>query len=149
VNTDRRLWSRPATSRTLAGKAPGSQDDNNMPAARVDIATRHDGTVVIQPHGAMDDDSAVHLQQLLVHALRHIRPHRLVLDLSDVSSLDPINVGSLAAACHLGDDHQVAVFLDDSAAEITRQLAAAGIPPQRLRHSRTGPGGCGPVGPSD
>jgi anti-anti-sigma regulatory factor len=39
-------------------------------------------------------------------------PLRLVVDLSELQDLDAINLGTLAAACQLGDDHQVAVFLD-------------------------------------
>ena len=66
-----------------------------------------------------------------MHAVRHVRPLRLVLDLGDVDRLDPINVGTLAAACDLGDDHQVAVFLDNSSTDIADELAAAGVASHR------------------
>jgi anti-anti-sigma regulatory factor len=59
----------------------------------------------------------------------------LVVDLADVSSLDQINLGTLAAAYGLGDDHQVVVFLDNSSVGLAADLAAAGVPQQRLRHT--------------
>src|SRR5688500_20274394 len=62
-----------------------------------------------------------------------MRPLRLILDLADVSEVDPINLGTLAALCDLADDHHVVVFLENSSATVAAQLAAAGVPPQRLR----------------
>jgi hypothetical protein len=56
-----------------------------------------------------------------------------VVDLGDVVGLDSINVGTLAAACTLGDDHRVAVFLDNSTAAVAAALTAAGIPRQCIR----------------
>ena len=79
-----------------------------------DVDTTNDGSVVVRPHGTVGADLAVELQQVLVHAIRKLRPLRLVLDLGDVCDLDPINLGTLAAVCDLGDDHQVIVFLDNS-----------------------------------
>jgi hypothetical protein len=46
--------------------------------------------------------------------VRRVRPLRLILDLGDVSEVDPINLGTLAALCDLADDHQVVVFMDNS-----------------------------------
>ncbi|MEU6205904.1 STAS domain-containing protein [Micromonospora musae] len=105
-----------------------------MTATTVDVNTSPDGTLVIQPHGALDAADAIELRRALVEAIRHIRPSRLVMDLADVQNVDPINLGTLAAACHLGDDHQVAVFLDHSSAPLADQLTAAGVPRHRLRH---------------
>jgi len=101
----------------------------------VDIAIRDDGSLVIRPHGTVGPDQAVYLQQTLVHALRHTRPLRLILELRYVADIDPINVGTFVAACGLGDDHQVAVFLDNPSDDIADRLAAAGVPRQRLRHT--------------
>jgi anti-anti-sigma factor len=99
----------------------------------MDVRTDADGSVVVQPHGAMDDSCAVQFQQILVHTVRRVRPLRLILDLSDVSTMDPINLGTLAALCDLADDHHVIVFMDNSSAAIAQELQAAGVPPQRLR----------------
>jgi anti-anti-sigma regulatory factor len=66
--------------------------------------------------------------------VRHVRPLRLILDLRDVHDLDSIAIGTLVAACHLGDDHQVAVFLDNSSVMIAGRLTAAGVAAHRLRH---------------
>ncbi|MEU4560059.1 STAS domain-containing protein [Actinoplanes sp. NPDC023936] len=105
-----------------------------MTAATVDVGTHPDGTLVIVPHGDLGDDDAVDLRRTLIQAIRHTRPLRLVLDLGDVGELDPINLGTLAAACHLGDDHHVAVFLDHPRPDVADRLTAAGVPAHRLRH---------------
>ena len=107
--------------------------DTLLPDSSVDIHTDVDGSLVVQPHGAMDDGCAVHFRQVLVHAIRKVRPLRLILDLADVSVVDPINLGTLAALCDLADDHHVIVFMDNSSATIADQLQAAGVPRQRLR----------------
>jgi len=109
-----------------------------MSNTSVDVSTGPDGSVVVQLHGPMGLDSAVHFRQVLVYTVRRVRPLRLILDLTDVSDMDPINLGTLAALCDLADDHQVAVFIENSSATISTQLAEAGVPPQRLRltHAR-------------
>ena len=107
-----------------------------MSNTSVDVQTGVDGSLVVQPHGAMDLDCAVQFRQVLVHAVRKVRPLRLILDLGDVSDVDPINLGTLAALCDLADDYQVVVFMDNSSATIAGQLTAAGVPPQRLRTRR-------------
>ena len=116
-----------------------------MTGVSVDVDTRLDGTVVIQPHGTLAADDAVDLRRMLVHAVRRLRPLRLILDLHDVADLDPINLGTLAAACQLGDDYHVAVFLDHSTPAIASRLFAAGVPRHRLRHT----GRYDPTTPSD
>jgi anti-anti-sigma factor len=104
-----------------------------MTEPAVDIVNDPDGTLVIRPHGVLDADAAVELRHTLVYAVRRLRPLRLILDLRDVHDLDAINVGTLAAACHLGDDHQVAVFLDNSSLTVAGLLASAGVADHRLR----------------
>ncbi|GAA2617037.1 hypothetical protein [Paractinoplanes durhamensis] len=106
-----------------------------MRGSVLEVRTSADGSVVIAPHGIVGPDKAVELRQVLVHTVRRVRPLRLIVDLADVPELDPINVGSVAAACSLGDDHHVAVFVDNSIPLLARQLAAAGVPRQRLRNS--------------
>jgi anti-anti-sigma factor len=108
-----------------------------MAVETVDVNTTPDGTLVIRLRGALDAEAAVGLRHALVDAIRHTRPLRLVMDLAKVEELDPISLGTLAAACGLGDDHQVAVFLDHSPAPIAASLTAAGIPPHRLRYVTT------------
>jgi len=105
-----------------------------MTEPAVDVETTADGSLIIRPHGVLGADAAVELRHTLVHAVRRLRPLRLILDLQHVHDLDAINVGTLAAACHLGDDHQVAVFLDHSSPAIAGRLAAAGVAGHRLRH---------------
>lgn len=104
-----------------------------MSSTAVDVRTGADGSVVVQPHGPMGQDCAVHLQQVLVHTVRRVRPLRLILDLGDVPAVDPINLGALAALCDLADDHHVLVIVENPTAAVAIQLTAAGVPPQRLR----------------
>ncbi|HWS38870.1 MAG TPA: hypothetical protein VN408_39785 [Actinoplanes sp.] len=106
-----------------------------MRGSVLEINTSSDGSVVIQPHGSVGPDEAVELRQLLVHTVRRVRPLRLIVDLTDVLDLDPINLGSVVAACDLGDDHQVAVFVDNPNHLLAAQLHAAGVPSQRVRQT--------------
>ena len=99
----------------------------------VDVETTADGSVVVQPHGTVGAESAVELRQVLVHAVRRLRPNRLILDLTDVRGLDSINLGTVAAVGVLAADHHVAVFVDNPTATIAEQLRAAGVPRQHLR----------------
>jgi hypothetical protein len=109
------------------------QKVNPMPRSPIDVVTSADGSIVVRPHGVVGQEDAVELRQLLVHTMRKVRPLRLVVDLEGVSALDAINVGTLAAACVMGDDCQVAVFMDNATPLIRGKLEAAGVPPQRLR----------------
>jgi anti-anti-sigma regulatory factor len=102
----------------------------------VDVRTDVDGSVVIQPHGVMDYEGAVHFRQVLVHTVRKVRPLRLILDLGDVFDIDAIHVGTIAALCDLADDHHVAVSLENSSTLLTAQLQAAGVAAHRLRGRR-------------
>jgi anti-anti-sigma regulatory factor len=106
-----------------------------MRSTALEVQTSADGSVVITLHGSVGLDKAVELRQVLVHTVRRIRPLRLILDLSDVPDLDPINLGSVVAACDLGDDLQVAVFVHNPTSALAEQLTAAGVPHQRLRQA--------------
>ncbi|GIG90384.1 STAS domain-containing protein [Plantactinospora endophytica] len=104
-----------------------------MPNTLVDVSTVVDGTLVVQPHGQVGIDCAAELRHILVRVVRKVRPWRVMVDLSDVSTVDPIGVGTLAAACHVGDDDNVVVSFRTNSATLARRLTAAGVPPQRLR----------------
>ena len=104
-----------------------------MAGATVAVDTRPDGTMVIRPHGSLHVGDAVDLRHAVVHAIRHTRPLRLVFDLADVRDVDPTNIGTLAAASLIGDDHRVAVFLERCSGAIADRLTAAGVPAHRLR----------------
>jgi anti-anti-sigma factor len=99
----------------------------------LDVWTGADGSLVVQPHGVIDGDRAALFRQVLVHAVRKVRPLRLILDLGDVSAVDSINLGTLVALCDLGDDLHVTVYLDNSSAALAAELTDAGVPRQRLR----------------
>jgi len=105
-----------------------------MTEPAVDVVTHADGSLIIRPHGALGAADAVELRHTLVHAVRRLRPMELILDMRHVQDLDSINLGALAAACDLGDDHQVAVFLDNSSSTIAGRLTAAGVAGHRIRY---------------
>lgn len=98
----------------------------------LEIRIADDGTVVICPHGPGGTDQAEEFRHALVHMLRRVRPLKLIVDLSDVPELDSIDAGSVAAACELGDDHQVPVFVRSPSRAVTERLTAAGVPRQRV-----------------
>jgi anti-anti-sigma factor len=102
----------------------------------VETRTEPDGSLVIRPRGAMGSDRASAFRQILVHAVRKVRPARLVVELTEVHTLDAINLGTLAALCGLADDHRVTVFLVNPRADIRAELLAAGVPAQRIRYTR-------------
>jgi anti-anti-sigma factor len=102
----------------------------------VETRTEPDGSLIIHPRGAMDAGRAAPFRQLLVHAVRKVRPRRLIVELRDVHTVDAISLGTLAALCDLADDHRVAVILVNPTAEIRSELLAAGVPAQRIRYAR-------------
>ena len=108
-----------------------------MSETSVDVRTGVDGTMVIKPHGAVDAGCAVLLRQMLVHAIRKVRPLRLVVDLGEVTEVDPINLGTLAALCDLADDQNVVVVIEHASTAIAVELRAAGVPAQRLGGRRS------------
>jgi anti-anti-sigma factor len=101
------------------------------------VRTEADGSLVVSPRGALDSDGAVQFRQTLVHAVRKLRPLRLIVDLGGVTTIDPINLGTLAALCDLADDHGVAVFLRNASPLIGEDLRTAGVPPQRFHRPET------------
>ncbi|BCJ45711.1 hypothetical protein GCM10010168_58690 [Actinoplanes ianthinogenes] len=98
----------------------------------LDISTADDGSVVICPHGAGDSVCGAELRLALVHLLRRVRPMVLIVDLCDLPEPDPFHVGSVAAACVLGDEHQVLVVVRSPSGAVTDRLTAAGVPRQRV-----------------
>jgi len=107
----------------------------NVPP-HAEIHTEADGSLVIRLPRVLDADRSVSFRQLLVHAVRKIRPGRLIVSLAHVHALDAINLGTLAALCGLADDHKIAVFLADPTAEIRSALLAAGVAAERIRYTR-------------
>jgi anti-anti-sigma regulatory factor len=101
-----------------------------------EIHTEADGSLIIRPPRVLDADKAVPFRQLLVRAVRKIRPNRLIVSMAHVRALDAINLGTLAALCGLADDHKIVVLLADPTAEIRSALLAAGVPTERIRYTR-------------
>lgn len=120
---------------------PVQAPDSTEPATRTkepaaETRTAADGSLIIKPPRDLDADRAVPFRQLLVHAVRKIRPPQLIVSLANVRTLDAINLGTLAALCDLADDHKIGAFLADPTAEIRSALLAAGVPADRIRYTR-------------
>jgi anti-anti-sigma factor len=98
----------------------------------IDVRTDADGSLIVQPSGELGSECAVQFRQILVHAVRKLRPLRMIVDLGGVTAIDPINLGTLAALCGLADDHRVVVFLHNSPTALADDLRHAGVPAQRL-----------------
>jgi anti-anti-sigma regulatory factor len=99
----------------------------------VEVRTEEDGSLVIVLPDDIAAAQAVPFRQLLVHAVRKVRPERLVVELAGVRTIDSINVGILTALCGLADDHRVALTLHDPTVELRGALLAAGVPAERIR----------------
>lgn len=102
----------------------------------LDVRTGTDGSVIVQPSGDLAAECAVQFRQVLVHAVRKLRPLRLIVNLGRITTIDPINLGTLAALCGLADDHRVVVFLHNAPTAIADDLRSAGVPPQRFATSK-------------
>lgn len=103
----------------------------------VDVHRAADGSVLVRPHGVVGADCAVELRQALVHAVRRLRPHRLILDLNDVRELDSVNVGTVAAICDLAADHQVVLLVEGCTTVIASRLTDAGVQDRHLGTTRS------------
>jgi anti-anti-sigma regulatory factor len=107
-----------------------------MAASTLDVITVPDGALVLHPHALLVDDDASQLRHALIHAIRHVRPLRLVLDLADVRELGPLSLGALAAACHVGDARHVTILFDNCTTDVAAVLMSAGVSRHRIARRR-------------
>jgi anti-anti-sigma regulatory factor len=84
-------------------------------------------TVVIVLRGHVDETGTTHLRQLLVEAMLHRRPRRIVVDLAQATGLDPTAVGALIAAHDAAPDVQVAFDLRRPSPGLAAELAGHGL----------------------
>jgi anti-anti-sigma regulatory factor len=104
-----------------------------MANTSVELRTDPDGTLVVRPLGAVDDDCGRLFRQMLIHAVRRVRPLSLLVDLRAVPVVDQLHVGTLAALCELADDQHVRVVVAVGDPALAIQLRAAGVPGQCVR----------------
>ncbi len=95
----------------------------------------HPGAVVsVELTGAIDDPpAAARRQQVLVDALLHGKPSRVVIDLRAATRLDPTAIGMLLAAADTADDLAVALSVCNPRSEVAEKLLQSGLPGQRIR----------------
>jgi anti-anti-sigma regulatory factor len=84
-------------------------------------------TVVIVLRGHVDETGTIHLRQLLVDAMMHRRPRRIVVDLAQTTGLDPTAVGALIAAHDAAPDVQVSFDLRRPRPGLAAELAGHGL----------------------
>jgi len=104
-----------------------------MANTSVELRTEQDGTLVVRPLGAVDDECGRLFRQTLIHAVRRVRPLNLLVDLRDVPFVDPLHLGTLAVLCELADEQHVRVVVAVHDSALVIQLRAAGVPGQCIR----------------
>lgn len=104
-----------------------------MANTSVELSTDEDGTLIVRPVGAVDDGCARVFRQMLIYAVRRVRPLSLLVDLRSVPFVDPLHLGTLAALCELADDQHVRVVVAVTDPALAIELRAAGVPSQCVR----------------
>ena len=94
------------------------------------IATRRAGaTRTILVTGPVTEADAAQLRTILVTAIWHERPDRILVDLGAGAALDATALGTLLAAAGIAKDQQLSLGVRCADPELAEQLAAAGIGP--------------------
>jgi anti-anti-sigma regulatory factor len=92
------------------------------------IATRSTGsTTVISVTAPVTEADTAHLRTLLVTAIWHERPERVLIDVGSGADLDATVVGALLAAAGIAEDQHVELGVRCADPALADQLAAAGI----------------------
>ena len=100
----------------------------------VQVHHHPDAVVSVELTGAIDDPpAAARLQQVLVDALLHGNPSRVVIDLRAATRLDPTAIGMLLAAADTADDLAVGLSVCNPRSEVAEQLLRSGLSGQRIR----------------
>jgi anti-anti-sigma factor len=79
--------------------------------------------VTVRLSGDIDSVTADRLRHALVHAIMRKRAQRVEVDLSGTTGVDPIVVGTLAAAYEMARDMQQTLVFRDAGPAIAQQLA--------------------------
>ena len=91
------------------------------------VTSRVGATRTISVTGAVSDTDAARLRTILVTAIWHERPERIVVEFGSGTALDATAVGALVAAAGIAEDQQLSLGVRCADAALAEQLAAAGI----------------------
>jgi anti-anti-sigma factor len=84
-------------------------------------------TLVVLLRGDVGEADTGDLRRILVDAIMHRRPRRLVVDLGAVTALDPLAVGALIAAQDTAPQMRVRLALRRPTGGVAVQLSTAGL----------------------
>jgi anti-anti-sigma factor len=89
-------------------------------------------TVVVRAIGAIDQDTTDQLRRTLVQTIMRERTRRLVVDLDDVTTVDPQTIGVLRAAAATAQDVNRIIVFHTSGSPMAEQLRREGILDNRV-----------------
>jgi len=89
-------------------------------------------TVVVRATGAIDQATTDQLRRTLVQTIMRERTRRLVVDLDDVTTVDPQTIGVLRAAAATAQDVNRIIVFHTSGSPMAEQLRREGILDNRV-----------------
>jgi len=89
-------------------------------------------TLVVRAIGAIDQDTTDQLRRTLVQTIMRERTRRLVVDLDDVTAVDPQTIGVLRAAAATAQDVNRIIVFHTSGSPMAEQLRREGILDDRV-----------------
>jgi anti-anti-sigma factor len=89
-------------------------------------------TIVVRAIGAIDQDTTDRLRRTLVQTIMRERTRRLVVDLDDVTTVDPQTIGVLRAAAATAQDVNRIIVFHTSGSPMAEQLRREGILDDRV-----------------
>lgn len=98
-----------------------------MSTLSLTVLPEKDGTVVISPRGEIDADNAHEIKEIVSGLLATSRPLCITVDLSGVSFIDSIGIGSLVACYHAAAASRVRLLVVNPTAYVHRVLYVSGL----------------------
>ncbi len=89
-------------------------------------------TIVVRAIGAIDQPTTDQLRRTLVQTIMYERTRRLVVDLDEVTAVDPQTIGVLRAAAATAHDANRAIVFHTSGSPMAEQLRSEGILDDRI-----------------
>jgi anti-anti-sigma factor len=86
-----------------------------------------DGAIVIDVRGALDAATVGALRESLLSSLHHQRPVRMVVDLTFVTFMDSMGIGTLVAGYHAAREVGTGFVLRNPSEFVHRQLRVTGL----------------------
>ncbi len=112
-----------------SGRVTGPPTPQAALAADLPVVRSHTDpdTVVVSLHGAVGEHDGTQLRRVLVQAIVHTRPHRIVVDLTHATALDPTSLGALLAARDSAPDLHITLAVAHPSPALAAQLHDCGL----------------------